>query len=593
MPAWGLLALLSGLSGLLRFYRLGTKPFWIGEIQELAAARSERWWAQVLDSGTDVLGFVWNHFLYALDSPPDEFRTRFLAALAGTLTVAVVYRLGAVLHSRVAGLAAALLLAINFYHVYFSQDARSVAYLTFFYALSWLAMVETMAGKSRWWGVAFSLSAGLAGLSHSVAGLYLIIQGAFFIGMAILAGQRAKARGENGDRLRAGLLVRYAVPAMGALVIASLQLYVIADYAFAFSNTRPPVANSMSSEDFFLLPLWLAHLAGTPVVVGSVQLLLALVGFETYRRLRPGSAPMREGKAASLPRGWQAVLVGLWLLAPPVLLYVVSARATARLEPYHVLPCVVPFVLAVGGGLSATGGLLVRLILSRLRSVALWPSRYGPVAVALLFATAIQLWGNYSQLERYYDRPTRLWQGADLKGVAEFLGARELTREDTIFLDYSEHMVPVNFYAGKWLKQTNVVVPRRPEGLSWQHHLLLRARFQATDSDIVRLRTDEIVAVSELRPDERVRTGRAYCLLFWPEASRDQKGYANYYEWLTGDELYVAHGLEGPVPAGWDLHRFAGVDLLVRESGDYTVGEVFPEVELLLGEFAQAMSKGL
>ena len=55
----------------------------------------------------------------------------------------------------------------------------------------------------------------------------------------------------------------------------------------------------------------------------------------------------------------------------------------------------------------------------------------------------------------------------------------------------------------------------------------------------------------------------------------------------------MAHGLEGPVPAGWDLHRFAGVDLLVRESGDYTVGEVFPEVELLLGEFAQAMSKGL
>jgi len=666
---WGLLVLITALAALLRFCRLGEKPLWLGEVQEITAARSPRFLDQVVDSGTDLVGFFWHHLVYLAGGEPLEFYSRLLAAFLGAMTIPVVYRLGSLLHSRRTGLVAGLLLAASFYHLLHCQDARSVSYLTFFSALSWLAMVEIVVFRKVRWAAVYVVAGGLAGLSHSIGGVYLVWQALFFIGLALFSG--LKTGGREGTDQRAKMLLRFSLPALGALVIASYQLYVIADYGFAFSNTRPPVANTMGPEDLFLLKLWLVHLAGSPILVQLGQLALAVAGLIVLARRSLDTPPVsmtlddRNGtpagfaccvasnfakassdrpsrhtfwydsssrlaraancssrllwklwaylrsvslartsqeattaRAEGVPSSWRAALVAVWFLGPSTTLYIVSARGTARLEMYHLLPCLVPFVLAVAAGLTAAVSRGLALCKRRSRAGNRAGRAAGTIAVTLasLLVAALLLGpGNYGQLKRYYDRPTRLFQGPDLKAVSEYLEALELEKEDSIFLNYSERMVTANFYMGRHLKRATTVVPHRPADRFWREHLLLRARFQATDSDVVRLHSDEIVAVDELPAGEHMRNGRVFCLLFWPEGSARQKGYDTYYQWLTGSHLYVVDRAldDASVPDGWKLKRFYGVDLLVLVEGAYTLKQAARTLVPLLIEFAHPMLKDM
>ncbi|MBM4355056.1 MAG: hypothetical protein FJ109_14940 [Deltaproteobacteria bacterium] len=550
---WWALGLLLGAAALLRFFRLGQKPFWLGEMQEIVAARSPRFLAQIVDSGTDAVGFFWHHAVWLAGMAPEEWITRVPSALLGTLTVAVVWMLGRRLGGTVGAFAAAIWVAVSFFHVMHSQDARSMSYLVFFYSLSWLCMLVWFEddGAHVGWAAAYVLSAGLAGLSHAIGGVYLVLQAAYFGARVVAASQRP-----GGRPWRAGL-VRYLAPAAGAAVLASLQLLVVADYGFAFGRTRSPVVSEAGLEDLFLLRLALVHLAGAVLPVRWVVTGLALVGMVDARR--PG-------------------LLAVWTAGPAALLYALcTAGGTARFEMYHLLPSLVPFALAVGIGLERAAAGLAKL--PRLRLAG---RREGAAVIAAALALAI--WGNASPLVRYFERPTRPFMGADMRSAARHLEAMGLTGGDTLLFNYAETLIPASFYAGREMKKAAAVTPWRPPDPDWQYHLLVRAAFQATDSDIERLSPDEIVTLSELPPVEQQRTGRMLCLLFWPEGGPENKGYAAYYRWLTGHDLYVFDRAvdQAALPAGWTLERFFGVDLLIRTEGPYTISGAAAEVLPLL-----------
>ena len=535
----------------LRFFRLGQKPLWLSEIQELVAARSPRWLAQILDSGTDVVGFTWNHLVFAVGLEPGEFATRTLAAICATATIPVTYLLGRRLHSQVAGTVAAILLGLSFYHVYHSQDARAVSYLTFFYALSWLAMTELFffgAGKKLGrriaWTTVYAVSAGLAGLSHAIGGIYLLVQGLFFIFMSLWPAWRTAPQFRT--LKSATLLRRCLIPALAALPICLIQLYVIADYAFAFLVTRNPVAHSVEIQDLFLVRLYLAHLAGGLLVLQVVQALLFLAGIFF----------------AGLRRSWSAALLGCWFFIPTTALYIVTTGGgIARFEMYHLLPCIVPFVLGVGVGLTR----IVQLVALRAGLAKAWV----PVAIIGL-AVLLQLGASGGQLVRYYKRPIRLYMGEDVRSAAQVLADSKLTGEDVILLNYDEHMAPVNFYGGAELAKARVVVPWRSPNPNWQYHLLTRAWFQSTDSDVFRLLPDQIETLEEYR--ERGAPGsRVFALYYWMP-SMERKGYDDYYRWLTGCDVYVRKPFvnDSSLPAGFTVHRMPGVDLVVSDPTAHT-----------------------
>lgn len=67
---------------------------------------------------------------------------RVLSAIAGILTIPVIYWLGTELHSRRAGLLAATLCAISPYHIALSQVIRMYALLGLLAAVAWLALLR-------------------------------------------------------------------------------------------------------------------------------------------------------------------------------------------------------------------------------------------------------------------------------------------------------------------------------------------------------------------------------------------------------------------------------------------------------------------
>jgi hypothetical protein len=95
---------------------------------------------------------------------------RFVSIVSGLLTVAIVYRLGADVFGRRAGVFAALLFAALPAAVYYTQELRHYGWLALFTALSWLILLRYLRRPrgGLWLGYVLSVAAMLYTLYFSV-----------------------------------------------------------------------------------------------------------------------------------------------------------------------------------------------------------------------------------------------------------------------------------------------------------------------------------------------------------------------------------------------------------------------------------------
>ena len=78
-----------------------------------------------------------------------EFIARLPAALFGSLSVLLAYKLGEMLWTRQVGMMGAFLLAVNAYHVWLSQIARYYALMVFLALLSLILLVKALQKNSK------------------------------------------------------------------------------------------------------------------------------------------------------------------------------------------------------------------------------------------------------------------------------------------------------------------------------------------------------------------------------------------------------------------------------------------------------------
>ncbi len=127
------LAIITVLGAGLRFYKLGAWSFWGDE------------WITVRRATTEFLGLA--------DLPPvslaathyavetlgvSEWSARLAPALIGIITVPLIFLVGRIMFDSIVGLIASLLLAINPWHIYWSQNARFYTALLLFFTLALL-----------------------------------------------------------------------------------------------------------------------------------------------------------------------------------------------------------------------------------------------------------------------------------------------------------------------------------------------------------------------------------------------------------------------------------------------------------------------
>lgn len=325
-----LLALL--LAAGLRFHRLGAQSLWNDEGASVAMAH--RPLAEILpNAAADIhppgyYALLAGWVRLAGDS---EFALRALSALEGTLTVALAYALGRRLFGRGAGLAAALLLAIHTFSIYYAQEARMYAQLGLLatagmWALAlWLARAgRGRAGAGPLLALAVLNTAGL--YTHYAYPLTMLAQGTFFL----LAWAR-----------------RRDPPALGLYAVANAATLLLfapwAGHAIRQVTTWPNVGTG--AEAGAVLRTLAFGLTAQDGVgwAGALGALVLAGGLALYRR-----------RAVLLPPLWAGILAGSFLL--------LGLRAD---DLKQLLPAATAAALWLGAGAAAlwqTPGLLPRAL---------------------------------------------------------------------------------------------------------------------------------------------------------------------------------------------------------------------------------------
>src|SRR5258708_15300754 len=162
-----LLALVTVLAAFLRLHALTAKSFWLDEGISIEIARLP--WPRFLhviwsSEANMALYYLLLRFWLAMGS--SEGFVRGLSVLFSVATVPLIFFLGARLLGRRAGLLAALLLAINGYHIHYAQEARSYAMVVFFAVLAtWLLARNLQEPSFAHWGI-YAVVCALTTYSH-------------------------------------------------------------------------------------------------------------------------------------------------------------------------------------------------------------------------------------------------------------------------------------------------------------------------------------------------------------------------------------------------------------------------------------------
>lgn len=320
----------------LRGHRLGT-DLWldeIGVVSTYAARPLIEIYAHYLSPGNHLL----NSLLVKLSVSAfgeSEWSARFPAAAFGVATIPIMYFAAREAMSRAASVGAALLLAISYHHIYFSQNARGYSAHLFFALLSsaLLASVLRREHSLKWTAYVLAMALGFAALMTT----------AFLFAAHITVGAIAIA-----SRRRRGIPARHLALRLGtAFSVAGLlgfQIYAVSipDVVAIYQSVY-----SVQGSGYILLSRELAAELMRGVSAGFILGVSAL----------PFAAVAAAGLLILMRRSWPLAASLLLSLVWTVVYLVVRGQSIAPrlflvVVPLAILSCMAS-IDAVGARLSA------------------------------------------------------------------------------------------------------------------------------------------------------------------------------------------------------------------------------------------------
>jgi len=124
------------LGAALRLYHIDYQSLWYDELHSIIPTDPNNSLSSIIEySKTDQppLFFIYIHYVFVLFGY-NELVGRIASAFLGLLGILGIYLLGKECEGKTAGLFAALLTAVSYYHIYYSQELR-------FYSMSFLFSV--------------------------------------------------------------------------------------------------------------------------------------------------------------------------------------------------------------------------------------------------------------------------------------------------------------------------------------------------------------------------------------------------------------------------------------------------------------------
>jgi mannosyltransferase len=172
-----LLVLIAGIAAVLRFHSLAAKSFWFDEGVSVTIARLD-WYnfVRILWRREANMSLYYLFLHFWLHFGGSEFFVRTLSVVFAIASIPAIYLLGRRIFDSRAGLIAAVLLAVNAYHVQYSQEARGYSLMVLLCLLSSLYFLKCLAEPSSRNYTAYVLSSGLAVYAQFFSGLLVIAQ---------------------------------------------------------------------------------------------------------------------------------------------------------------------------------------------------------------------------------------------------------------------------------------------------------------------------------------------------------------------------------------------------------------------------------
>jgi mannosyltransferase len=306
------------LGAVLRFHASGEKSVWVDEGVSIELARLD-WY--------NFLRILWRHegnmalyhlvLRFWLHGGSSEAWIRALSALFALATLPAVYALGRLLFNARTGLIASLLLAVNAYHVRYSQEARSYSLYPLLCVLSCYYFVNYLEEPSTRNRLGHVVNSALAVYAHFFSGLLIVAQ---------WLSLRWCRREELQNTTRKNWLIF-------AVAIAPEVLFVLTTGTGVLRWIPRPGLTDLSYLGLFLTGNGGVVLAG--VYFAAVVLAVA--------RRNLFSRPKQIGHA------WACQFLLIWLLFPILFVFAIS-----QLKPFF-LPRYFVFTLPALALLAATG----------------------------------------------------------------------------------------------------------------------------------------------------------------------------------------------------------------------------------------------
>jgi uncharacterized membrane protein len=354
--AWILIAIVAVAAGL-RGFQLGRLSFWYDEVVTMRLARAgspaaviERLF-QIDATRAPLHPLLLEAWITVFG--PSEVAARSFSVVCGIATVALVFEIGRAAFEPATGLWAAWLAGLSPLLIVYAREARMYGWLGLVTCLCWRLLLSLRRSFTTARAAAYAGSLTALVYSHPLGLLMLAT-----LALASLAG---KGTGFGSGKL--WLAVHVPVAAVSALWIGN------------YVDHLPELLSG---------PLPLRFLLGTPIgfIGGNSLALVGLVALIAWGMARPIREPVGQPPAAVASRWTAPVFLLLWLILPPVALYLYSRLAQPIFGPARYTLFVAPaYLILVASGLARTPALVrypLALLLTILAASELGPKVYDP-----------------------------------------------------------------------------------------------------------------------------------------------------------------------------------------------------------------------
>ena len=428
-PRYLVLLLIFFVGLALRLYGLDANSLWLDEVKTVTTSRLG--FLSMLNSQAEesvhppLLYLVTGFFMSLLGE--SDFIIRLQAALLGSLSVLLTYKLGETLWTSREGAIGAFLLAINAYHIPYSQEARHYSLMVFLALLSVIFLLKALREDKKGNWILFALFTSLGLYTHYFA--LLILPGALVfaawvivdswrshrnqpaplsLGSSELADSNHRSRGSK-DPSAPGAPVHSSSPRSPSSPQQALHLVAaLALVGLSYAPWLPFLKQQFLGRHIQFGGMGLGELPRVELSLRYFQEVLhAYTGLDGMFLLL-FLALFALGLATCKAR--YIVLSGLWVTIPFLFPFVVRSSHffEVRYATY-----VVPMILL----LAARGIAVLTSLLTRQLRVARYDRRWrlaldSLLAVGVFGALSVAPLGNY-----YLSHKT------DYRGVAEYLAA--------------------------------------------------------------------------------------------------------------------------------------------------------------------------